>query len=204
MVAIEPNADPISVYDPETCECVLAEWYKQSIQDVIPQGIEPLEAFWLELTDMVSKFQIMKKCHAARRSPATEIKLWQRIAKLATEVIPTAASARVKDLAENQIRAHRAFQDDFTRKKNRNNEVLYIWILEDLWCRALGQGLSVSVNNKMPTGPLIRFFSTCVNPLLSEPLTAHAIVTIRDRMRVRREKHKTAREKLEARRRIKA
>jgi hypothetical protein len=133
------NIDPVAVYDPVTCECVLADDYKRAIRDVIPRGLEPTEAFWHELTDIVSKFRIAQKCRAARRSPAAEIKRWQRIAKLATEGMQNATSAQVKNLAEGQLSALRAFQEDFSRKYNRNNEVLYIWILEDLWCRRLGK-----------------------------------------------------------------
>jgi hypothetical protein len=202
MVGSKPKDDPIARYDPESGKCILAGWYKQSISDVIPQGIKPTAAFWLLLTDIISKFLLMKKCRAARRSPAAEIKRWQRMAKLATEVIETATAVRVKSLADNQLQALRAFQGDFSRKYNRNNEVLYIWILEDLWCGRLGQELGVSINNDVP-GPLIKFFSACVNPLLNKPLTPGAIVSIRDRVRGRREKIAIT-SKVRARKRIKA
>lgn len=187
MVADKPGIDPIEAYSPETGECVLSEPYKSGIMACLPRGAKATEAFWCELADMVSTFLIMEKCHAARRSPAPEIRRWQRIAKLATEVIQNHASAHIKILVEGQLKAYRAFQGDFSRKKNRNNEVLYKSILEDLWCTSLGQELGVSVNNNVP-GPLIKFFSACVNPLLTKPLTTTGIVAIRDRVRERREK----------------
>jgi hypothetical protein len=204
MVAGKPAIDPIAVYDPETCECVLAEDYKRAIREAIPPGIEPLDAFWRELTDIISKFFIMQKCRAARRPPADEIKRWEKIARLATtEGQQNTTQTAVKDLAEARLAALRTIQWDFSRKKNPNNEALYSWILEDLWCRGLGQELGVSSVNKEVPGPLIKFFAACVNPLLAKPLTANAIVTIRDRVRDRREKNRKWREKLLARKRMK-
>lgn len=99
------------------------------------------------------------------------------------------------------MNAYLAFKGDFSRKYNRNNEVLYSWILGELWCDGLGRELGISVNN-VP-GPLIRFFSACVNPLLTKPLTTNAIITIRNRVRDRREKIRKAGE-LRARKTTKA
>src|SRR5258706_12515666 len=100
MVTGKP-IDPIAAYDPDTCECVLADEYKGTIKDALPRGAQPTEAFWRELTDIVSKFRIAQKCRLARRAPAAEIKRWQRIAKLATtEGQRNANLAAVKNLAE--------------------------------------------------------------------------------------------------------
>jgi hypothetical protein len=187
VIVVEPNADPFAVYDPETCECILAEWYKQSIRAAIPAGSEPTELFWLVATDIASKLQIVKKCRAARRSPAAEIKRWQRIAKLVKEGVQDATSERITYLVERKITSHLAFRGDFSRKHNRNNELLYIWVLEDLWCRGLGQELAISLNENAPPGPLIRFFLACVNPLLEKPLTANAADKI---VRKRRQEQK--------------
>jgi hypothetical protein len=204
MVAGKPVIDPIAVYDPDTCECVLADDYKRAIREAIPPGIEPLDEFWRELTDIVSKFFIMQKCRAVQRPPAAEIKRWEKIARLATtEGHQKTTETAVKDLVEAQLAALRTIQGDFSRKKNPNNEALYFWILEDLWCRGLGQELAVSSVKKEMPGPLIRFFAACVNPLLTKPLTANAIVTVRDRVRAKREKQRKTREKLGARKRIK-
>jgi hypothetical protein len=186
VVVVEPHADPFAFYDPETCECVLAEWYKQSIRAAIPAGREPTELFWLVATDIASKFRIMEKCRAARRSSAADIKRWQRIARLAP------GSAEVRTLADIQISGRLAFQGDFNRKYNRNNDLLYIWILEELWCRGLGQKLAISLNKNATPGPLIKFFLACVNPLINKPLTANAVVSI---IRKRREERRKVREK---------
>jgi hypothetical protein len=204
MIAGKPVIDPIAVYDPDTCECVLADDYKRAIKDAMPRGVEPSDGFWRELTDIVSKFRIAQKCRATRRPPAAEIQRWQKIARLATtEGQRNAALAAVKKIAEAQLATYQVVRGDFSRKKNPNNEALYFWILEDLWCRGLGQELGVSSVRKERPGPLIRFFAACVNPLLTKPLTANAIVTVRDRVLDRREKQRKAREKLGARKRIK-
>ena len=192
MVSGKPSVDPIAAYDPVTCKCVLAEWYKHSIIRVVPKGVKTTAAFWLLLTDIVSKFQLMKKCRAARRPPAVEIKRWERIGKLASKVMQNDTSLHVQELAKNQMEIYGAFRGDFKRKANRNNEVLYGWILEDVWCRTLGQDLGVSINEKVP-GPLIKFFSACVDPLLSKPLTANAIIAIRNRVREKGEQRAKAR-----------
>ena len=183
--AVEPKADPFAAYDAETCECILAEPYKQSIRAAMPAGSEPTELFWLVATDIASKFQIMKKCRVARRSPAAEIKRWQRIAKLVKEGVQDATSEQMTYLVERKLTSHLAFQGDFNRKYNRNNELLYIWVLEDLWCRGLGQELAISLNESSSPGPLIRFFLACVNPLLDKPLTAHAADKIARKQRGR-------------------
>jgi hypothetical protein len=192
VMVVEPNADPFAVYDPETCEGIFADWYKQSISAVIPSGMELTPVFWLLLADIATKFKIIEKCRAARRSPASEIKRWRRIAKLVKEGVQDATSERITYLVERKLTSHLAFRGDFSRKYNRNNELLYIWVLEDLWCRGLGQELAISLNKKAPPGPLIRFFLACVNPLLEKPLTANAADTI---VRKRREEQKIAEER---------
>jgi hypothetical protein len=193
VMVVGPNADPFAVYDPETCECVLAEWYKCAIRAIFPEGSEPTHVFWLVLTDMVSKYRILQKCHANRQPPAKEIKRWQKMLKLAAaEGKENITLTRVNDIAEAQLSSYRIVRSDFSRKKNRNNEILYNWILGELWCDGLGQALGVSVNENVPSGPLVRFFSTCVNPLLAKPLTTNAIVTIRNRVRGQREKLRKA------------
>jgi len=175
---------PFAVYDPETCEGVLAERYKQSIRANFPKNSEPTQLFWLVLTDVVSKYRILQKCHANRRPPAMEIKRWQRTAKLmAAQGKENITLARVAEIAKNQLSAYQSIRKDFSRKKNRNDEILYNWILGELWCDGLGQQLGISLNQNRPGGPLVRFFSACVNPLLNKPLTPSAIVTIRNRVR---------------------
>lgn len=60
-----------------------------------------------------------------------------------------------------------------------------MWIL-DLWCKGLGQELSViSSADGEVSGPLVKFFAACVNPLLPKPLTAGGIATIVDREKAR-------------------
>jgi hypothetical protein len=202
MVAIKPNDGPIAMYDPETGDCTLAEGYMQGIRGAIPKAKVATDAFWLDLTDMVSKLQIMKRHRAARPSRDAEIKYWERILKLATKAMLTTSATQVMNIAEARLRALRAFPGGFSRKINPNNEALYYWVLEELWCKHLGQQLGVSTNyNKVP-GPLVRFFSACVNPLFSKPLTPSAIVSIRDRVRKRRENIETT--KVQTRKRIKA
>jgi hypothetical protein len=200
MVVGKPAIAPLSAYDPDTCECVLSDDYKRAIKEAMPRGIEPTDVFWRELTDIISKFHIGQKWRAVRRPPSAEIKRWQKIEKLATtEGRQNTTLAAVKSLAESQLATLRLIEGDFSRKKNPINEALYTWIIEDLWCRGLGQELGVSSVNKEVPGPLIKFFAACVNPLLPKPVTANAIVTIRNRARDRREKQSKTREKLEAR-----
>jgi hypothetical protein len=200
LAKVKPAIKPLAAYDAETCECVLSEDYKREIQDAIP-GICPLDAFWGELADIVSKFKIMEKCRAARRSPAAEIrhKRCQKIAKLATlDGEPTEPLATIKNLAEEYLAAHQIMVKDFRgHEKDPNHEALYMWVIEDLWCRALGKELGVSSVGKKVPGPLIRFFTACVNPLLSKPLTANGIVSIHDRAKARRKRLEILNRKLE-------
>jgi hypothetical protein len=181
-----PKPDVVAVYNAETCECVLAEDYKRAIRDAIPSGICLLDAFWRELADIVSKFYIKEKCRTNRRRPAAEIKRWQKIAELVvTDEKPTDPQAVVKAQAERQVAAYQMVAGDYKGKRNRSHEALYMWVLEDLWCKGLGLNLGVSSVGKKVPGPLIKFFAACVNPLLPKPLTAKGIVTIVDRAKAR-------------------
>jgi hypothetical protein len=194
LTRAKPPINPFAVYNEETCECVLWEEYKRAIQEAMPPEIEPPDLFWAVLTDIVSKFQIMEKCRIARRMPAAETKRkrCQKIAELATmDGEPTEPLATIKILAEQYLADHRTMVRDFRgNEQDPNREALYMWVLEDLWCRALGQQLGVSlyVDKKRP-GPLIKFFAACVNPLLPKPLTANGIVSIHLRAKARRKQH---------------
>jgi len=186
MSAHKPAINPFAVYDEETCEGVLSEGYKREIREAIPSEICPLDSFWCELADIVSKFHIMEKCHANQRRAVDEIKRWQKIAKLLAGAKPTDNVQGMVEIAEGKLIAYRLVVGDFEGTKNPNHEALYMWVIEDLWCQGLGQRLGVSSVGKKVPGPLIKFFAACVNPLLSKPLTATGIVTIHDRAKARR------------------
>jgi hypothetical protein len=175
----------------------LSEAYKAAVTAALPSGVEPLDVFWRELAAVAAGYIISQQNRGRRRSPAAAIEYWQSVAKAATESDgkKDRALAAVKNLAEAQIAAYQAIKGDFSRKKNAHREGLYIGIL-DLWCRGLGQRLGVSGVDKPQPGPLIKFFSACVNPLLSKPLTGNGIAQIVDREKRRYEKHMIWREKI--------
>jgi hypothetical protein len=178
---------PFEVYDAETCKGVLSESYKRAIRNAIPSGIEPPDAFWDALTDIVSKFRILEKCHANQRRAVDEIKRWQKIARLLAGAKPTDDVQDMVKIAKGKLAAYRSVVGDFKGTKNPNREALYMWVLEDLWCGSLGQQLGVSLYaDKKRPGPLIKFFATCVNPLLPKPLADNSIVSIDRRAKARR------------------
>jgi hypothetical protein len=186
--------DPTGIYDFNTGE--LSEAYKRAVENALPTGVEPSEKFWIDLAEVVAGFFISEQNRASRRPPRAEIERFKRIVELATSPGKQHAElATIKSLAEAQLAAYQAIQRDFSRKKNAYNDGLYIQVL-DLWCRGLGQMLGVSSVEKKVPGPLIKFFSACVNPLLAKPLTGNGIADIVDREKRRREKHKIWREKI--------
>jgi hypothetical protein len=184
----KPTISPLASFDEESCECVLSETYKCAIRDAIPSTVCPLDSFWGVVTDIVSKFKIMEKCHANQRAAADEIKRWQKIADLLAGAKPTDNVRAMVEIAEAKLTAYRLVVGDFKGTKNPNREALYMWVIEDLWCKGLGQGLGVSSVRKKVPGPLIKFFTVCVNPLLPKPLTASGVVAIHDRVKARRKR----------------
>jgi hypothetical protein len=178
---------PFADYNAETCEGVLSEDYKRAIRDAIPSGIKPTDAFWDTLTDIVSKFYILEKCRANQRRAVDEIKRWQKIAKLLAAAKRTDDVKDMVKTAKGKLTGYRLVVGDFKGTKNPNREALYMWVLEDLWCRSLGLQLGISryADKKRP-GPLIKFFAACVNPLLPKPLADNSIVSIVRRAKARR------------------
>lgn len=102
-VMATPPPNVVEIYNHETCECVLAEDYKCKIRKALPKGIEPPEAFWRELADVVSKFHVLGKCRTERRSTAEEIKRYKKIIELTTPTDPTPALTEIKTRAERHL-----------------------------------------------------------------------------------------------------
>ena len=181
MVALESN----TAYDADTG--TLTDAYVLSVKGALPDNICVTDAFWRELTSIVTNYSMLRQ-NRARRPPAAEIKRWQRIALLATKLdaeLPARSSDVLPDpmayrrLAESQIAGYQALNEGFNRKRNLHDVTLHRWTL-DLWHQGLGQPLGTSrdKNDGKISGPLVRFFVACTAPLLDKPLKVRGVAEI--------------------------
>jgi hypothetical protein len=177
MPALQTNA----AYNAETG--TLAHEYRRAVEAALPVGISVTAAFWRELTSIVVAFSICQQ-NRASRPPATEIKRWERVKRLAIELDDLRAqdAAPLVALADAQIIGWRSMNEGFDRKRNLHHESLYGWTL-DLWRATTGREFTVSrsASTGAVGGPLAVFFLAVTAPLLEKPITARAVAAIIDR-----------------------
>ena len=102
---------------------------------------------------------------------------------------PGWAKRALKELGKVRLRVRVRIQDcdaiaeGYKGRRNDNRELLYAGIL-DLWTKHLGQKpVCSTTRGGTPCGPLIRFFSACVDPYLGDKApTPHTIAGIVDRL----------------------
>jgi hypothetical protein len=171
---------------------MLTEEHRAAVAAAIPPGVKVPDGFWRGLELAIAVFDVMHE-RRINKPPGRERDRWQRIEKkidsLAHEIrkLKSQTPWREGDLLQPTLsalwkfkllaEAHRIGNEILVRRAG-DSEVLYRSIL-DLWCapfpnrkpldqRAdLGQPLRYSRSTRgAPGGPLIRFFSACVGPVL--------------------------------------
>lgn len=201
--------DPAAIFDGNTRQ--FEKNYKATVAAALPADICPTDEFWRELAAVVEGYFIMTE-RRTHRPPKRELKYWQRITDLVDELdrelralhrqpLWVERSARalqalhsVKDLAEAHSAGAEALSGKIRNPKkghsnpwkgrsNPHRKFLYGAVL-DLW-RGLDQELRYSRKEK-PAGPLIRFFTACVGPILGDKMpTAYGIAAIIDSEKAR-------------------
>jgi hypothetical protein len=180
-----------------------SEEYRHRVQSTLPPGAIASEKFWYELEATLDIFLRWER-RRLRRPPLAERDRWQRTADLTSALAkelreadrqtlwsdsdPGWAKRALKELGKVRLRARARIEDcdaiakGYKGRRNDSRESLYAGIL-GLWTEHLGRELKYSAG---PSGPLIRFFSACVDPFLGdEAPTAHAVAAIIDRTRCR-------------------
>ena len=184
----------------------LTEPYKRAVAAALPRGVDAPEEFWRDLETAVAIFFVLQQ-RRADMPPKRERMRWQRIEKLtdalAREVRaikpmvlwshddplwPNRGLRALWDLkyrAETSRIGYEMLSAAHKGRRNPHRAHLYAAIC-DLWTIHLGQELRYSMQGGVPSGPLIRFFTACIKPVLgAEAPTAHTIASVIDR-----EKHR--------------
>jgi len=189
-----------SAFDSDACQ--LTASYKAAVAAAIPDSVCPTAEFWGELATVVEGYIKLTE-RRVRRPPKRELTRWRKIAALADELgkelrkvrrdplwsdrsrRALAALGPVKDYADSHVIYYEILAGSLFRgRKDEHREFLYEAVL-GLWCRELGQELRYS-RSETPTGPLVRFFTAVVAPVLgTKAPTARGIAEIVDRARAR-------------------
>lgn len=181
----------------------LTDQYRRGIVAALPPGIELPKLFWLDLEEAVAAFIALQQ-HRLTRPPQRELKRWQNIDRLVSELGDELRAIRrqtpwnasdslwpnraltalwsVKLKAEAGVIGYEMISRTFHGRKNPHHDFLYGAVC-DLWRWHLGQRLAYSRGDKgIPRGPLIRFFAACVGPVLGDAaLTEYGIASVIDR-----------------------
>ena len=181
----------------------LTDQYRRGVLAALPRGVKPPEQFWRDLEMAVAAFIAFQQ-HRRKRPPKRELERWQNIDRLVSELGDELRSIRrqmpgnahdplwpnkaltalwpVKLKAEAGVIAYTTIGRAFRGSKNPHRDFLYGAVC-DLWRWHLGQRLAYSRADKgIPRGPLIRFFTACVGPVLGDAaLGAYGIGSAIDR-----------------------
>jgi hypothetical protein len=181
------------------------EGYQDAVSATLPRGTKVSEIFWFELEATLNTFLRWER-RRLRHPPLAERVRWQRMEGLATALIDDLFKAhlqtprtysdpnwakpalnelkRLRARARSHIKAYDAIVKGYEGRRNTSRQFLYAGIL-DLWTKHLRQRLAYSRTPKgAPGGPLIRFFSACVDPYMGdEAPTVQTIAGIIDRAR---------------------
>jgi hypothetical protein len=190
---------------------MISEEHRALVATAIPPGVKIPEEFWRGLELAIAVFVVMHE-RRTNKPPRRERDRWQRVEKktdaLAREIrtLKSQTPWREGDLLQPTLtalgkfgllaEAHCIGNEMLTRRAS-DTRVLYHAVL-DLWCAPfparkpldqqtdLGQPLRYSRSTKRgtPGGPLIRFFSACVGPVLGDDAPSpEGIAKIIDRRR---------------------
>jgi len=194
-----------SAFDSDACE--LTTGYKAAVASTIPKNsVCPTPAFWRELTMVLEGYVAMTE-RRVRHPPKDELARGRKIVALADELGKELREVRrdhplwsdisrralaalwpVKEYAASHAALYEILAGSpFRGRKDAHREFLYDAVL-DLWRNELGQELRYSRDGDgTPTGPLIRFFTAVVAPVLgTKSPKVSGIADIVDRAKARR------------------
>ena len=162
----------------------LAETYREAVAAAIPVGVKVPETFWDELRTRIGLFL---QLHERRLDAPLSRRRWEHLARRVEELAgalrhlrrttpwdraftpwPSCALAGlrgVKIQCDAGLAYYRIKAEAFSRGRDPHREYLYQSVL-DLWA-GLGQWIGYSSGTSR-SGPLLRFFRVCLEPLLGE------------------------------------
>jgi hypothetical protein len=197
--------DAAKVFDPGGA---LVETYQEAVAAAIPASVEIPETFWDELR---TRFGLFLQIHERRLRASPSRQRWERIAPLVEELASEMRSFRrttpwsyydplwpnralaglweIKVKCDAHLAYYRIVAEAFSRGRDPHREYLYQSVL-DLWGglrRQIGYSSGAS-----RSGPLLRFFRACLEPLLGEfpDETIRSIIRRRLGYRVKRPRKK--------------
>ena len=164
----------------------------------------------IELDEIIGTYHRARAEHGERYPFAEEKRRWRRIDKLTEQLAQEMRKLRretpwsdpdpllpnrVLDVLwelHMRVQVRLAWLDRsraFRGTQNPYREALYSGVLR-VWTEHLNGKLQYSRNKQgKPTGPLVRFFAACVEPILGEETPREGVADIIDRESNRRAKH---------------
>jgi hypothetical protein len=162
----------------------LTEEHRRAIAAVIPAGVAVTPEFWTELEEILVGFQRMH-VRRARYDVKAERSRWQRLKEDVAALAPQLGEKLVLEL-ERKIGAYAAYHDTwraFSGTRNPHRTFLY-WGVLRVWTDHLGGELRYSrATDGRTSGPLVRFFTACVEPILGVEWPKGGIADIVNRER---------------------
>jgi hypothetical protein len=186
---------------------------RASIEAALPDGVTMTEEAWADLTEVVDgyrKFEHRRTTYPLKKERAR----WKRLGDALTKGFP-AELRQYQDMLRSdpnpmlwrnralaalgeihrQVEMRAAFHNiwsAFGGSKNPDREFLYRGILR-VWTDRLGGKLRYSIpyrgaskSKRLPSGPLVRFFTACVEPVLGDETPRAGVADIIERERADR------------------
>jgi hypothetical protein len=156
--------------------------HRDAIAATLPREVPG--AFWDELEETVDAF-LMFETRRLFKPPLERRDRWLQIAALAKNEDDDA----LRDYAEVRALAYAMIGAAFNRRSDPYRSCFLIGTVLDLWLRYIGDDLRVSRNRETSAlgGPLLRYVSACIEPVLGKtpPETIKAIIA-REKRRLAR------------------
>ncbi len=164
--------------------------HRAAIEAAIPAGVEVTPEFWAELIEIITGYQLLS-ARRARYDVKAERRRWQHLEKSVAALAPQLGE-RLVLAVERQAKNFAAFHYTWREFRGTKNpyrcEFLYRGVLH-LWTDHLGGELKYSIAiDGAPSGPLVRFFVACIEPILGADTPYAGIADIVDRERKSRDR----------------
>jgi hypothetical protein len=166
---------------------VLTAEHRAAIAAAIPTGVVAGPEFWSRLEEIVAGYRIFRARREHYNTDGERGK-WRRLEKAVAALVPQLGKDLVLELGRKII-AYNAYLGSaraYGGTRNPDREFLYEGLLR-LWTDHLGGKLQYSTSKKCPAyGPLVRFLTACLRPVLGVDTPTSGIADIVDRERKER------------------
>jgi hypothetical protein len=162
----------------------LTDEHRAAILATIPAGVAVRPEFWARLTEIITGYYTFRT-HRERYLVKDARRRWKRLEKSVAALAPQLGKDLVREF-ERKAKAYAAYHDTwraYRGTRNPDREFLY-WGVLRAWTDHLGGELKYSTSTDgLLTGPLVRFFIACVEPILGSDTPRPGIADIIDRAR---------------------